>query len=214
MQQILKLHKKFDLLQKKFGDESLNSIYGAGKINKPKVMFIFMNPTGRNISSKLDWDGIRAPWIGTKQVWNILNDLSLLKNEIYSKIKIFKPEEWDTDFANEVYKDIEDNSAYITNLAKCTQLDARPLNNKTFKEYLDLMYEEIENIKPEKIVTFGNQVSSIILNKKISVSEYKNNDYELLLLKSKHYVYPTYYPVGQGRRNMPIAIKRIQEIMK
>ena len=211
MQQVNQLHKEYDMLQLKYGDPTLSSIYGAGCIENPDIMFVFMNPTGRNISSMTSWGGLRAPWIGTKQVWDIFENLGLLKSEIYLKIKSIKSEKWDYDFTNEVYKDIQDHSVFITNLGKCTQVDARPLNNSVFKEYLDLMYKEIEIINPKKIVTFGNQVSSILLSKNISVSNYTENEKEVL---NGYQIYPTYYPVGQGRRNMPLAINRIRKILE
>jgi len=210
MQQVIQLHKEYDKLQIKYGDPTLSSIYGAGCINNPEIMFIFMNPTGRNISSTSSWKGLRAPWIGTKQVWDIFVNLGLLQSKIYLKIKSLKSEEWDYDFANEVYTDIQNHSVFITNLGKCTQVDARPLSNSVFKEYLNLMYKEIEIVNPKKIVTFGNQVSSILLNKTISVSNYVDDQKEML---NGYKIYPTYYPVGQGRRNMPLAVKRIKKIL-
>ena len=152
MQQVVQLHNGYDKLQLKYGDPTLSSIYGAGCINNPEIMFIFMNPTGRNISSACSWRGLRAPWIGTKQVWNIFENLGLLQSKIYLKIKSIKSEEWDYDFTNEVYTDIQNHSIFITNLGKCTQVDARPLSNSVFKEYLDLMYKEIEIVNPKKIV--------------------------------------------------------------
>lgn len=39
---------------------------------------------------------------------------------------------------------------YVTNLAKCTQLDARPLPDSVYKEYLALLYQEIDLIRPKK----------------------------------------------------------------
>jgi len=211
MQQVIQLHSKYDKLQLKYGDPTLSSIYGAGCINNPDIMFIFMNPTGRNISSVPSWKGLRAPWIGTKQVWDIFENLGLLRSEIYLKIKSIKPEEWDYDFAEEVYNDIQKHSVFITNLAKCTQIDARPLNNSIFKDYLNLMYKEIEIVNPKKIVTFGNQVSSILLGKNISVSNYIDNEKEML---NGYEIYPTYYPVGQGRRNISLAIDRIRRVLE
>lgn len=211
MQQVTQLHNEYDKLQLKYGDPTLSSIYGAGCIENPDLMFVFMNPTGRNISSVPSWEGLRAPWIGTKQVWDIFLKLGLLQSEIYLKIKGIKPEEWNCNFVNEVYKDIQDHSVFITNLGKCTQVDARPLNNSIFKDYLNLMYREIEIVNPKKIVTFGNQVSSILLDKSISVSNYMGNQKEVL---NGYEIYPTYYPVGQGRRNMPLAIGRIRKVMK
>jgi len=211
MQQVTQLHNEYDKLQLKYGDPTLSSIYGAGCIENPDIMFIFMNPTGRNISSIPSWEGLRAPWIGTKQVWDIFENLGLLQSDIYLKIKSIKPEEWDSDFSNEVYKDIQNHSVFITNLGKCTQVDARPLNNSVFKDYLNLMYKEIEIVNPKKIITFGNQVSSILLGKSISVSNYMQSEKEVLY---NYEIFPTYYPVGQGRRNMPLAIDRIRKVLE
>ena len=213
MNQVIELHSEYDKLQLIYGNPSLNSIYGAGCIDTPSIMFVFMNPTGRNISSKPRWSGLRAPWIGTRQVWNLFNTLNLISNEVYENILKYEADQWDIDFAEKVYKQLEENSVFITNLAKCTQIDARPLNNKVFKEYLYLMYREVEIIKPKKIVTFGNQVSTILLKKNISVSNYINNEKEVLKLNDNYDVYPTYYPVGQGRRNLPLAVERIKRII-
>lgn len=207
------LHKKFDKLQLKHGDPSLSSIYGCGDISSPNIMFIFMNPTGRNISCTKDWKGIKAPWLGTKQVWNIFNSLKYISDISYGKTQKYKANEWNEEFANEIYTELKNSKVYITNLAKCTQLDARPLSNRVFKEYLELMEEEISIIKPKKIVCFGNQVSSILLNMNISVSKYEKIENEILEILGESYtVYPTYYPVGQGRRNMGKAIERIKMI--
>lgn len=210
MLQIYPLHSEYDKLQKKYGDPILSSIYGAGCIRDPNIMFIFMNPTGRNVSSSLAWKGIRAPWLGTKQVWDIFHDLGFLPKEIYSQIKKCSPQDWNPEFSHILYSEISMKGVYITNLAKCTQTDARPLSNRIFKEYLDLMYKEIEIVNPCKIITFGNQVSSLILGKNISVSNYGGMKKESLL---SYDIYPTYYPVGQGRRNMPLAIERIRSIL-
>ncbi|KKR05688.1 MAG: phage SPO1 DNA polymerase-related protein [candidate division WS6 bacterium GW2011_GWF2_39_15] len=214
MKQVLNLHDRFDDLQVTYGDQDLKSIYGAGETNHPKLMFIFMNPTGKNIASSPNWQGLRAPWLGTKPVWKIFHDLNLLDTSLYFKISALKPTQWDKEFAHQVYTSIAEHSVYITNLAKCTLSNARPLNNKVFKDYLDLVYEEIEAVTPQKIVSFGNQVSSILLKKQISVSLYPNDEYEFLKIKSDYQVFPTYYPVGQGKRNMPKAINRIARVLE
>jgi len=67
---------------------------------------------------------------------------------------------------------------FITNLGKCTQIDARPLPDKVFKEYLELMEKEISIVNPKVIILFGNQVSSIVLNEKISVSQCRKKQFE------------------------------------
>jgi DNA polymerase len=210
MKQIIQLHKEYDELQKKYGEHSLSSIYGAGDIDNPKVMFVFMNPTGRNIASEPSWEGLRAPWIGTKQVWDVFYNLGFLNEDTYKNIKEYKPDDWSVDFCNQVYSEVEDNSLYITNLAKCTQLDARPLKNSVFRDYLELMLKEIEIVDPKIVISFGNQVSSIMLGKNISVSNYTKDEKEIV---NGYHIYPTYYPVGQGRRNMPLALERIKRVL-
>jgi uracil-DNA glycosylase len=210
MKQIVQLHKKFDELQKRYGEPSLSSIYGAGCIENPKVMFVFMNPTGRNVASEPSWEGLKAPWIGTKQVWDVFYNLGFLNEDTYKSIKEYKSENWSVEFCNKVYSEVEENSLYITNLAKCTQLDARPLRNSVFRDYLDLMLKEIEIVNPKIVISFGNQVSSILLGKNISVSNYTQDEKEIV---NGYSIYPTYYPVGQGRRNMPLALERIKTVL-
>lgn len=210
--QLQQLFKDFDKLHLKHGDCNYHSIYGAGCIKSPKFMFVFMNPTGRNLSANKSWRGIRAPWIATKNVWKIFFELNMISKKNFDFIKSAKANDWSVDFANKLYEEIAKNKVYITNLAKCTQIDARPLKDYVFKEYLELIFKEIDIIKPKYIVSFGNQVSSILLSKNISISKLEN-EFETLLVKDKKYkVFPVYYPVGQGMRNMLKAISKIKSI--
>lgn len=195
--QLESLHKDIDSLQFLHGDSSLHAIYGAGCTNNPEVMFVFMNPTAKNISANKKWKGLRAPWLGTKNVWNIFFELGILSRSSYEKTQNIKSNDWTVEFCNEIYSELKKQKIFVTNLAKCTQLDAKPLKDVVFKNYLDLMKNEIYLIKPKYIISFGNQVSSILLSKPISVSNYKDTGVEALEINDKIFkVYPTYYPVG------------------
>lgn len=139
----------------------------------------------------------------------------MISKKTFEQIQQFKPQERTEAFSLEVYQELANNKVYISNLAKCTQADARPLKDKVFKDYLELIYQEIEEVQPEYVISFGNQVSSILLNKKITVSTYAKDDHKILNIKKQTYkVYPTFYPVGQGMRNMPQSIARIQYILQ
>ncbi len=211
--QVTKLCKHYDQLQQIHGDSSLDAIYGAGQINKPKFCLVFMNPTARNISAHKEWKGLKAPWLGTKNVWRMFYQLGFINNSLYKEIQQKKPSEWDYEFSKKVYTNIKNNGIYITNLSKATQIDARPLKNEVFRDYLDLFKEEINIINPDIIITFGNQVSSILLNKPIKISEYRKK-HESLTIKGKDFdVFPLFYPVGQGTRNMPKAKEDIDWII-
>lgn len=203
------LEIEYKKMQNKYGDKKLDAITFGGCKNTPNLCFVFMNPTGRNITSNKEWTGLKAPWIGTKNIWKLFNEVGLLDNSIYKEIMSKKGSEWTIGFAEEVYKNIEDHKVFITNLAKCTQVDARPLKDEVYKKYLKLFFKEMSIVKPKKIILLGNQVSSIVLDRKISVSttrkqKFTYKDYDF---------YPVYYPVGNGIFNMDKSIEDIKYII-
>jgi len=208
------LNKEYDKLQLIYGDKNLDSIYNGGCTNNPDVCFVFMNPTKRNIASSKDWHGLKSPWIGTKNVWNLFYDLNLVSKKIYNKIRELKGSEWTEDFANLVYKEIINKKVYITNLAKCTQIDARPLEDEVFYNYLKLFESEIEIVNPKVIILFGNQVGSIFLNQKISVSNVRKKLFYKIINNKKYKCYSVYYPIGNGFFNIDKAIEDIKWIIK
>ena len=165
------LKTEYDKLQIKYGAKELDSIYNGGCDKNPDICFVFMNPTGRNIASDKAWTGRKSPWLGTKNIWKLFYQVHLLSDATYHQILSKKPKDWDYDFCDYVYNEVYNNHIFITNLGKCTQVDARALTDDVLSKYLDLLFKEIDIIQPKIIITFGNQVSSIILNKKIAVSE-------------------------------------------
>lgn len=204
---------EYDKLQNKYGAKELDSIYNGGCEINPDICFVFMNPTGRNIASQKSWKGLKSPWIGTKNIWDLFFQLDLIDKNIYRKIKNIKGTDWTYEFANEVYDDVKKHRFFITNLGKCTQLDARELPDSVYKEYLHLLEKEIEIINPKIIILFGNQVSSIVLNQKISVSVVRKKCFEKEISNKKYKFYSVYYPVGNGRFNINKSIEDIKWII-
>jgi len=207
------LEKEYDKLQKIYGDPNLHSIYNGGLSNNPDICFVFMNPTGKNIASSPNWKGPYHPWLGTKNIWNLFNKCNLLDDDIYLKIKEYKPRDWTKSFCNEVYDNITKHKIFITNLGKCTQIDARPLKDNYFKDYLPLLEKEINIIKPKIIILFGNQVSSIFLDKKISVSECRKKYFDKKINNNTYKCFPVFYPVGNGIFNIDKSIEDINWII-
>ena len=204
------LVKKYDKMQKKYGDPKLDSINFGGCLENPDVCFVFMNPTARNVTSSKEWKGIKSPWVGTKNVWTLFNKLGLIDDEIYTRIRSIKGSDWTYEFAEEVYGQVAKNKFYITNLAKCTQVDARPLPDSVYKDYLNLFLKEMEIVNPKVIILFGNQVSSVVLGEKISVSQVRKKEF---LLKNKFKCYSVFYPVGNGCFNVDKSIEDILYII-
>ena len=208
------LNKKYDKLQKIYGDPNLDSIYNGGCLDNPDICFVFMNPTGRNIASSKDWKGLKSPWIGTKNIWDLFYRVNLIDESIYIEIKNKKSKDWDIEFANIVYDNVKKNKYFITNLGKCTQVDARPLKDEVYKEYLKLLKKEISIINPKVIILFGNQVSSIVLDEKISVSTSRKKLYTKKINKQTYKFYSVYYPIGNGRINIDKSIEDIKWIIE
>jgi DNA polymerase len=157
--------------------------------------------------------GLKSPWIGTKNIWDLFIELNLLDKEIYSNIKSIKSIEWTEEFDDKVYNDVKKHKYFITNLGKCTQIDARELPDSVYKEYLNLLMQEFNMVHPKVIILFGNQVSSIVLEEKISVSQVRKKCFEKDINGVKYKFYSVYYPVGNGRFNIDKSIEDIKWII-
>ena len=124
------LRKDYDELQVKYGAKELDSIYNGGCEKNPDICFVFMNPTGKNIASDKSWKGRKSPWLGTKNIWKLFYKVDLLSEEIFNKIQEKKPKEWDYEFCDYVYEEIEKNKE-----RDCIFLDI-PLLYESHLEYL------------------------------------------------------------------------------
>ena len=207
------LIKQYDNLQKTYGSKDLNSVYGYGEDYNPRIALVFMNPTKRNIATDKSWKGLRAQWLGTKQIWEVLAKCEMFSSNINEEIKSKKPKDWTPEFSEYVYNEVKKQGLWITNLAKCTQNDARPLPDNIFIQYKDLLKEELKLINPQKIFFFGNQVSSIMLEQPIAVSTTRQKKFSLYIDGKEFESYALFYPVGNGRFNQHKAIEDIKNII-
>ena len=79
---------------------------------------------------------------------------------------------------------------------------------------MHLLEKEIEIVNPKVIILLGNQVSSIVLNKKISVSLCRKEKFIKEINDRKYNCFAVYYPVGNGRFNIDKSIEDIKYIIK
>lgn len=172
-------------------------------------MFCFMNPASKNIVFEPSWNGIRSPWIGTKNIWDLFVVTNLFDVDIYNEIKSKKANEWDKEFAEKIYDEMKRNKMFITDLGKCTQIDARPIQNLVYEKYLNLLEKEIEIVNPKVIILFGNQVSTVFLKEKISVSLCRKKEFTKVINGKEYKCYSIFYPVGNGRFNTDKSIEDI-----
>lgn len=208
-----KLIAKYNELQSVYGSNELNSVYGGGCDKSPKIALVFMNPTKRNIATSKSWKGLKVQFLGTKQIWDFLTKCGLFSNELNKEIEFKKPVDWTPEFCEKVYKEVKNQGLWITNLAKCTQDDARPLPDDIFIQYKDLLKEELKLVNPQKIFFFGNQVASIMLDEKIMVSTVRQKKFKLNIDDEEYESYALFYPVGNGRFNQHKTVEDIKEIL-
>ena len=173
-----------------------------------------MNPTKRNIATDKNWNGLKAQWLGTKQIWDFLTKCDLFDENLNKQIKSKRPTDWTEEFCEKVYAEVASKGVWITNLAKCSQDDARPLPDEIFLQYRDLLKRELALVAPQKVLLFGNQVASIVLEEKVSVSLARCKKFDLDLNGNVVEGYAVFYPVGNGRFNQDKAICDIKTILK
>ncbi len=210
------LWKKVDscVICKKSGNK-LQHILGGGKEQNPKTMFVFINPTCRNITSKPYYKGPRYPFAGTKEVWKVFAEAGILEK---TALKITE-NVWDNKAVTDTLKIVKDSGNYLTNLVKCTGSDGNPPKKEQIDYNKNLFFEEIDIIKPENIVAFGVLPFKGLTGKTIKLSEYFSGELkplESIQINKKIYpVWPCYFPVGRGNpKKAAEALRRIKPLFR
>lgn len=202
-----------------FPKNKLKPILGNGKIFRPKVMFTFINPTAKNISSNPKWNGPRFPFIGTKHVWRIFHKAGLFDDILMEKIN--ETSNWSLKFTNEVLEFLRKKSFYFTNIVKWTGHDAALPDSKKIRLFLPILRREIELVQSEYVVTFGLVPFEKLTGNKIKLIDYysdvmKNNKlkfYEVEINSAKTKVIPCYFPVGRGDPKKAIEILKLVDTL-
>ena len=198
-----------------FPENNLMPILGNGKIFRPKIMFVFINPTHANISSDQNWQGPRFPFIGTKPVWRIFHRAGMFDDELFHRINNSKF--WSLEFTNEVLDFLKSKSFYITNIVKWTGHDATLPNSEKIKLFLPILKREIEIVQPQYIVTFGLIPFENMTKQKIKLGDYYSEimqDKKLRFFDIKYgnfetRVIPCYFPVGRGNPKKAVEILKL-----
>lgn len=195
-----------------FPDHPLMPILGNGQCSKPKIMFVFINPTARNSSSHRHWQGPRFPFIGTKQIWRIFHRAGLFDDALLTAIN--KQSTWSLAFTEEVLRFLKNKSFYLTNLVKWTGHDAAPPKSDMVRLFLPILQREIELVQPQYIVTFGLLPFTALTQQKIHLQQYYTdamkhkqlNMYPTRFGQHQTQVIPCYFPVGRGNPKRAIEL--------
>ena len=202
-------------IEKEHSRNDLHPILGNGNCLRPKYMFVFINPTIRNISSNKKWAGPRFPFIGTKQIWRIFTKSNLFDSKLMLEIE--KNKDWSLELTNKVLDFLNSKKIYITNIVKSTGNDATLPNSELIKRYLPILEKEIEIIRPEYIITFGLIPFEALTKKKIKLSDYYNKVitnnkplyYNITINTTHTKIIPCYFPIGRGNPKQAIEILKL-----
>ncbi len=199
----------------KKSENTLQHILGGGKEQQPKTMFVFINPTHRNITSKPYYRGPRYPFAGTKEIWKVFVEAGILTMDV---LKITE-DAWDNKTITDLLKIIEGSGSYLTNLVKCTGSDGNPPAKGQIEYSKDLLFEEINIVKPDRIVAFGLLPFKALTNQNIKLSEYFSGEIKpmdsIQINKKVYPVWPCYFPVGRGNpKKAAEALLRIKPLFQ
>lgn len=201
-----------DLHKQMFPNNTLSPIMAGGKLHNPKYMFVFINPTYKNVSSDPAWKGKRRPWTGTKYIWKIFNNAGHFDSELLTEIQ--KQDIWDTAFADKVYSHLEDRGFYFTNLVKWTGETGDLPDSTKVKTFLPILLQEIRIVQPKYIVTFGLMPFTALTNSQLNLGEYYEastkekalRPFLLTLDGTINKIIPCYFPVGRGNPKRATAL--------
>lgn len=202
-----------------FPDNDLMPILGNGKTFRPKVMFVFINPTHLNISSDTHWHGPRFPFIGTKPIWMVFHKAGMFDDRLLSEINNSKS--WSVEFTNRVLDFLKSRSFYFTNIVKWTGHDATLPDSEKIKLFLPILEREIEIVQPAFIITFGLIPFEHITKQKIKLLDYyadvikngKLKSYEMHFGKHTTKIIPCYFPIGRGDPKKAVAILKLLDTL-
>ncbi len=209
-----------ELNRRCFPENRLRPILGGGRTCRPKVMFVFINPTGRNIGSDTEWQGPRFPFIGTKQVWRIFHRAGLFDDGLMEYINHNR--EWSLEFTDRVLSFLKRKSFYLTNLVKWTGRDATLPDSEKIRLFLPILEKEIEIVHPRYIVAFGLLPFESIAKRKIRLGEYYAEvkrtkrliPFEVRLGQATRKVIPCYFPVGRGNPEKAVELLRLVDSLE
>lgn len=216
---LLKLFGKMDACARcKAEGNPLRHILGGGKFRKPKFFFLFINPTHKNLSSRVGYAGKRRyPFIGVRHLYKGLAAAGFVERALIEEIY---DRGWQISDEQRVEASLRQHDVYISNFVKCAQPNPKNPKRSVMREDLPLLAEELEIVQPDYVVTFGllplEMLSGDSYRMRDILQTVKSRTYlplRSLVLNEKQYkILPSYYPFGHG--NEPKAHQILSYIRK
>lgn len=189
---------------------TLPPVMGGGQTRRPRLAFVFINPTIRNASTREGWNGPRLPFIGTRAVWRVFAGAGLLPETLVEAIAA-RPK-WDETFAEHVYAVVRAHGLYLTNLVKWTGPNGDLPSTHLIHTYSGVLKRELELVQPQAVVAFGGMTHRALTGSTVRLADILAHLRTTGTVPSTHAsglglrVYPCYFPVGRGNPRAAVEI--------
>lgn len=186
----------------------LQHIHGYGVVN-PRLMLVLINPTYRNLSSSPEYHGDRFPFIGVRQFWKVLADGGLVSKKVAYGLP--PRADWTLRHTKQLQRELMRGKLFLTNAVKCCYSHSAYPDTKVIHHQMKLLAEEINIVKPKKIVAFGGLVYKTLTGKPLKLSECwsgKQTEEAERISGLRVRVAPCYFPIGRGNPRKAAEILR------
>lgn len=180
----------------------LRHILGGGKFRRPRFLFLFVNPTHLNISSRPGYQGKRRyPFIGVRHFYRLLARAGFVSRRLVDEIY---RRGWRTEDETAVEKSLADHGVYITNLVKCTEAHPDYPAAEVIEHCRARLFEEIDAVRPDHIVAFGRLAAKTISGREVRLADARrelarSGPLPSVPIAGRVYpVLPCFFPVGRG----------------
>ena len=179
------------------GDETWDAIppvWSGGLADRPRLALVFINPTAGNQAARDGWPAeYRAPHLGRHRMWDFLTGCGLIPR------LIVPPDgEWTLGVARNVCESAAYAGLYVTNLVKACRTTAAMPTARYARGWLPLLREELGIVDPERVVTMGGLVTSLLLGKPFRVGDAWRHLETTRTVLELPYCHPGCEPRGTG----------------
>lgn len=189
---------------------------GGGCVDQPDVMFIFINPTVRNISAHADWIGPRFPFAGKPKLWQILAESGFVRADLPQDMLMLGPT---PEMVEVLIAETQRQRLYLTNAVKCVDTGSNLPTAARVAAAWSFLQHEIALIRPKLIVTFGlipfRQLTSMDIRLADQLWETQGGSCPFFpsqpIAGESYSVFPCYFPTGRGN---PVAATKMLRALR
>lgn len=194
----------------------LRHIPGGGRIDRPPLMLLFINPTVRNITTAPDWPGPRFPFAGRPRLWGILADAGLIDRGTLDRAAALGPIPAMVEL---LAAEARRAGLYLTNAVKCVDYGSNLPAAGRVRESWPFLEQEIALVRPRLIVAFGLIPFHALTGRAVRLADrlWEVEQGRVHFSASRaidgatYPVYPCYFPTGRGN---PVAATRMLRALK